>query len=223
MGFSMPKAMSGSRFNSLSARLLGPLALLVILLLVACGGEAIPTPTATPTLEPTAAPTATPTPEPTPTPDLTETVTPADVEAVLASVDVTWRELFDILGADEQECIRQNLGEGLDEVLDSKALADESTEDHVVIMRCLPPDLADSVFLANLLLSFGFARQVTTEERLCLEDLVESEDSVALAELLVTNASSAQAASFTGKIFKCTPDLLIAEVVHDAGARILST
>ena len=209
---------------AMSARLLGLLALPTILLLVACEREASPSPTHTPTPEaavvPTAAPTDTRAPESTPTPEHTRTLTSAEIEAVFASVGVTWRELFDVLGADEQACVRENLGEELDEVLDSSALSDAGPEGQVVTFRCLPPDLADSVFLAGLLLSMGVERQANTEERLCLEKLVDSQDTAAVSEMLATDANSAEAAAFAGKVLKCMPDLLIAGVIQNAGVEV---
>ena len=223
------------------ARLLGRLALLIIPLLAACGGEASPPPTHTPIPEagavstaastqmptaeakpkpePTAAPTVTRTPEPTPEP--TRTVTSADVEAVFASDDGRWRELFDILGAAEQACIREGAGEDLDETLDARL--NDATGGQAAILRCLPPDLADSVFIEALLFNFrveedGIDRQVTTEERRCLEDFVERQDAAALMETLAADASSAEAAAFVGRVFKCIPDMLIPGVIGNAGA-----
>ncbi len=240
MGFRTQKAMSGSRIGPMPADLFGLLALLAVLTLAACEDEArpvpastptpeaeavstaaptqtrTPEPTATPTSEPTAAPTATRAPEPTSTPMPARTVTAADVEAVFASDDGTWRELFDILGADEQACIREGVGEELDETLDAKL--NKATEGHVVILRCLPPDLADSVLIVALvsdlnLDEFGIDRQVTTEERRCLEDFIEGQDAATLMETLATDLSSAEAAAFVGRVFKCIPDMLIAVVI----------
>ena len=233
----IPNTMSGSRTRPTYARLLGLLALLIIPLLAACEDEASPVPTQTPTSEatvvstaaptqaPTPEPTATPTAEPTPTPSPTPepTVTVADVEAVFAGDDATWRELFDILGAAEQACIRERVGENLDETLD--AYLNDATGEQAAILRCLPPDLADSVFIVGLISEldldeFGIDRQVTTEERRCLEDLVEPLDTAALMETLATDASSAEAAAFAGRVYKCIPDVLIALVIWNAGVPV---
>ena len=86
-------------------RWVGLAAFFAIPLLAACrnGATLTPGPTAAPTQMPRAeaTPTATRAPEPTPMPGPTRTVTSADVEAVFADVDGTWRELFDLteLGA----------------------------------------------------------------------------------------------------------------------------
>ena len=243
MGFRMPQAMPGSRPRQMPRRLLGLLALLIIPLLAACGDEASPAPThtptpqaeavsmaapaqvpaaeATPTPEPTAAPTATRAPEPTSTPAPTRTVTAADVEAVFAVDHGRWRELFDVLGAAEQACIREGVGEELDETLDSQFT--ETTEGHLVIIRCLPPDLADTVFIAGLLHDIqpgAFGVEVTPEERRCLEGLVEPLDAAALMEMLAEGPSSAEAATFVGRVYKCIPDLLIAAVIGNAGVPV---
>ena len=225
------------------ARLLGLLALLTILTLAACEDETSPAPAstptaeaeavstaaptrtataeATPTSEPTAAPTATRAPEPTSTPTRARTVTAADVEAVLANDHVRWRELFDILGPAEQACIREGVGEELDETLDAQLT--EATEGHVVIIRCLPPDLADTVFIAGLLHDIqpgAFGVEVTPEERRCLEGLVEPLDAAALMEMLAEGPSSAEAATFVGRVYKCIPDLLIAAVIGSTGVPV---
>ena len=226
----------------------GLLALLTVLLLAACADEASPVPAstptpeaeavstaapprtptvdATPTPEPTAAPTATRAPEPTSTPTPTRTVTAADVEAALAGHEATWRDLFDILGAAEQACIREGVGEDLDETLDTE-LNVEAAEENVVIFRCRPPDLADSVFIAGLISSLDVEilldRQVTAEERRCLEDLVAHQDAAALMEMLAADASSAEAAAFVVRVYGCVPDVLIALVISESGVRVAIT
>ena len=181
-----------------------------------------PEPTATPT--PTAAPTATRAPEPTSTPAPAGTVTAADVEAVFASDDGTWRELFDILGAAEQACIREGVGEDLDETLDARL--NDATGGQAAILRCLPSDLADSVFVVALISElnldeFGIDRQVTAEERHCLEGLVERGDAAALMETLATaDASSAEAAAFVGGVYRCIPDMLIVLLIWNTGVPV---
>ncbi len=214
----------------MSARLLGLLALLTVLPLAACEDEASPAPAATPTAEatptsePTVAPTATRAPEPTSTPAPARTVTTADVEAAFAGAGATWRELFNILGAAEQACIREGVGEDLEETLDA-GLDEAATEGHVVMLRCLPPDLADIVFVVGLISSLslddlGIDREVTPEERRCLDDLVEPQDAAALMEMLAEGPSSAEAAAFAGRVYKCIPDLLIALIIWNTGVPV---
>ena len=132
--------------------------LLAVTLLSACGDGS----TATSADLPTAVPapptsTATPTPVPptsTPTPTLAPTAEPSggpvdgefDIEDI--DSDTLWGDMFDVFTADEQSCIRTELGdELLESALAMRFLAEGDTQEWMVsIFRCLAPETAAAIF-----------------------------------------------------------------------------
>ena len=174
-----------------------------------------PAPTNTPTATPTVAPTSTPTPTSVPTDKLT---TEADELQITAST--LWQEVFDILTASEQSCIRQGLGGDLESLLVRHIVTDDTEEWEVSIFSCLVPETARSIYLAGLIAALDDDQDVdlTEEHTACLEDWVagidvaaavaadHAEDHAALGELM---------AGFVG----CAPDLLIAAIVEGAGVK----
>ena len=140
--------------------------LLAVAMLSACGDGSTATPSDLPTAVPApATSTATPTPVPptsTPTPTLAPTAEPG-VVPVAGEFDIDsdtlWSDLFDVFTADEQSCIRTELGdELLESALAMRVLAEGDTEEWMVsIFGCLAPETAAAIFFTGSTFS-GYRR-----------------------------------------------------------------
>ena len=133
-----------------SSRLIVPMAVLLLMVLVACGGESKPTPS------PTA--TSTPSPTPTPSPSLSPTAPPAPKLITVDPVENPARFLR-ALPASERECLEQAVGsENLEEFISSAEPAKET------LQACLSEETVRSVILGR--------RDAEAEQEACLVDAI---------------------------------------------------
>ena len=171
--------------------------LLAVALLSACGDGS----TATPPDLPTAVPapptsTATPTPVPptsTPTPTLAPTAEPGvgpvagDFDIDDIDSDTLWGDLFDVFTADEQSCIRTELGdELLESALAMRVLAEGDTEEWMVsIFRCLAPETAAAIFFTGSTMDM---EGLTEDQETCIREKLAGID---VADILASTLPDA--------------------------------
>ena len=106
--------------------------------------------TAAPTAVPT--PTATVTPQPTPTPTAKPDLAPPPFTFSIDE-DTVWRDLFNLVTESEQTCIREALGDNLDDVLDRPWFYDDDPASDVQILTCLTTEVVYAVFEATVIAS----------------------------------------------------------------------
>ena len=139
--------------------------ILMLLAIAACGD----TPTPRPALEinplPTPTillpPTPTLTPIPTPTPESTPAVPPATREHyadfnLTLTDETTWSDVFNLLDAVEQDCIREAMGADIDEYLDHYVLVFDSFQDwEADTYSCIYADKGRMIFIDTLVLAWS--------------------------------------------------------------------
>ena len=185
----------------------------------------VPSPiaTAAPTVVPT--PTAIVTPQPTPTPTAKPDLTPPPFTFAIEE-DTVWRDLFNLVTESEQTCIREALGDDLDEVLDRPWLDDDTASD-VQILTCLTTEVVYAVFEANFnFIAFiagvfiaGVAEELgppTLSETACVRELVTGFEPSTLIAALGTDDDDVGNELLAG-VLRCYPDILITGFVGDAG------
>ena len=205
------------------AALIGLPCLIAAVLLSACGDEPLPTDTPTPTA--TAVPSATPeptaTPAPTTTPRPTATPRPSPVPAaatpeqtgVSTELDFDigggtfWGELFDLLTATEQSCLRSELGaELLKSVREQPVTPGEKAHGwEASVFGCLAPEIAADVFLSLMLADI---EGLTEENEACLRNLVDNTDVAGLVAASMPDADPAGAGrvlGFSMGLLACMP------------------
>ena len=171
--------------------------LLAVAMLSACGDGS----TATPADLPTAVPapttsTATPTPVPptsTPTPTLAPTAEagggPAAGDFGIDDIDsdTLWGDLFDAFTADEQSCIRTELGdELLESALAMRFLAEGDTEEWMVsVFGCLAPETAAAIFFTASTIDM---EGLTEEQETCIREKLAGID---VADILASTLPDA--------------------------------
>ena len=237
--------MDGVRFQQCAGWLVGML--LLTIALVACGDDTpeptpSPTPAArndvpivTPVFEPT--PTATPTPVPSPTPTATAVPTPTatatptpeptttpppteDLDLVIAD-DTMWQEVFDLLSASEQTCIRYALTDDFDLILKSPILS--GPDGDWQIFPCLTPGVARYVFVETVIVGMlmdedaGFDAGEGHAD--CLRESVGGMDVVAIIKAM----SGAGEESGLGGLYElmatCLPEFLLNNFLAEMGVR----
>ena len=171
--------------------------LLAVAMLSACGDGSTATPAALPTAVPApATSTATPTPVPptsTPTPTLAPTAEPGvgpvggDFGIDDIDSDTLWGDLFDAFTADEQSCIRTELG---DELLESafamRVLAEGDTEEWMVsTFGCLAPETAAAIFFTASTMDM---EGLTEDQETCIREKLTGID---VADILASTLPDA--------------------------------
>ena len=160
-------------------------AILLLLVIAACGDA----PTPRPTLEINPPPTSTvglaPTPNlaPIPTPTLTPVPTPrptaSPAEFALTLTDeTTWGDIFNLLDAVERDCIREDMGADIDEYLQYPVLVFDSFQGwEARTYSCISPEKSRMLFTGTLRLALeydGFT--LSDEEIACMESWAMDKD-----------------------------------------------
>ena len=172
---------------------------------------AVPTPTATATPQPTPTQTATATPHPTPT----QTAQPDQPFTFSIEEDTVWRDLFNLVTESEQTCIREALGDDLNEIMD-RPWSEEADAYDVQILTCLTTQVLHAVFEAEV--TAGFAEELgppTLSETVCVRELVTGVESSTLIAWVETDDDSGN--ELSAGLAKCYPDILITEFASDVG------
>ena len=143
--------------------------------------------------------------------------------------DTLWRDVFDVLTAQEQSCIRESISDDMLEALLEARVQSEGTELPVAAMfACLRPETSDAIWISALIT--GMAQEENLElgrdERSCMREqlasLLSSEDLAGLAAQVTQDGSVVTAddvkALLTAAVvlFECVPDSFIREILSEA-------
>ena len=158
--------------------------------------------------------TATPTPEP--------TVAPPDEDLSLVIADDTmWQEVFDLLSASEQTCIRDALKDDFDLILGSPILS--APDGDWQIFPCLTPEVARYVFVETVIVGMLMDEEAGFDagegHADCLRESVVGMDVVAIVK--ATSGDGEE--SGLGGLFKlmatCLPEFFLNSFLAEMGVR----
>ena len=198
----------------------------------ASAAETAATTTAAPTTTTTAAPATTTTTE-TAAADTGagSALLEAPVEADLGDigVDTLWREVFDVLTASEQSCVREAVGAALETLLQARVLSENAELPEAEVFACLRPETSDAIWISALIT--GIAQEENVElrsaERSCMREqlagLLSGEGLADLAALITQDGSVTSnddlktLLTATVVLFECVPDFFIREILSEAG------
>ena len=214
------------RMPHLRIRWLAAMMVLVIaVFLSACSDDSAPTIAPTPTPDPTSTPApadsptpttapssaTTPAPTYTPMPAPTSTSAPTPATAAHASpgafdlnADSIWQEVFDALGASEQSCIRNALGDDLKPLLAKPVLSDEEDDRMGPFFSCVDPENARAVFIFVFTWSLEEELELEFDDQqaACVRELVAGID---VAAVLAGSEDPAEDAAFVLGMISCFP------------------
>ena len=202
------------------------LCLVAVVLLAACGDEedrngsaaTSTSPSVTTTTLPTP---TTPVPPSTTAPTTTTTSLPPRAERDATAVierDTVWQDVFDTLTPSEQSCISDAVGTELDWVLTQEILdEDEISQQELMLLPCLPPQLIRAVFLTGMMLGMeDDGMEAGEEEEACLQEAVDEMDVAVLVSAVAAEGdalndaeeeNAAQLLEMMSGLLKCLPQL----------------
>ena len=180
-----------------------------------------PTPTAVPTATATAVPSPTPTATATPTPEPTATPPPIKDLALVIADDTMWQEVFDLLSASEQTCIRDALKDDFDLILESPILS--GPDGDWQIFPCLTPEVARYVFVETVIVGMLMDEEAGFDagegHADCLRESVAGMDVIAIVKATSGVGEETGLGGLYELMATCLPEFFLNNFLAEMGVR----